>query len=218
MSFSKQPAFADTVKSLFRSILRNDIGFINIKAMADEFLRDSCVWGSGHKIQVNLLKMLLENGANPSLPNKYGETCIHLSLYYPQCLRRNAEALKLLIKAGADIHRIDNMGFSPSMLVIQQGLHGWYKPDNGEDVWKEWARVLRSCGFYDWDIDDLRDEAVASLLAMGIEVSPWKKLVQVVMYDNDDDEDDGDNADDGDDEALETGQAPEFQETHNGPR
>lgn len=125
-------------------------------------------------VSLNALEMLLKKGANPDAPDEDGQNCVH-HLVRCSWLGRvsrteDAEVLRILIKAGADIHKVDHRGFSPSMVAIADDT--W---DGESFVWGWWAQTLCFCGFDASDVRRFKDEAVAALRAKGEAVSPCEK-------------------------------------------
>jgi len=67
---------------------------------------------------LHVARLLLENGANPNVPNKYGETPLHTASG-----RGNLEVVRLLLKYGADVELEGEEGRTPFQAASQRGHH-----------------------------------------------------------------------------------------------
>ena len=61
----------------------------------------------------DIVRMLLDNGADPTIPNNKGDTPLHAA-----SLSGNKEILRILIDSGADINAQDNDGLTPLMILL----------------------------------------------------------------------------------------------------
>lgn len=68
----------------------------------DERKHETAIHAAAARGDVNLLQVLLDHGADLTLTNRFGETPLHLA--------QNPACVRLLIKAGADIHALDCQG------------------------------------------------------------------------------------------------------------
>ena len=94
------------------------------------------------------MKLLLRRHANVAARNKKGRTCLHLALEQwqrnltdsPDALKNSGDAIKLMIKAGADVTATDNHGTCVSQIAITRGL------------WNFWSAILHDCGKSSYEI------------------------------------------------------------------
>lgn len=99
--------------------------------------------GVGDGLEPHCIKMLLDHGASVTARNNFGETCLHLALYW---LRFPVETLEkdsllLLVKAGADVYAKDYSGISVSDVANR-------RERNGYAYWRDlWDEVLTECGY-----------------------------------------------------------------------
>ena len=63
---------------------------------------------------LEIAKLLLENGADPNIQDEYGNTLLHSAVS-----DENIEEVKLLIKYGADMNKKNSRGFTPLMRAVR---------------------------------------------------------------------------------------------------
>ena len=94
-------------------------------------------------IEPSTIRLLLQRGANIAARDHDGGTCLHLVFKSARTIERLKDSLCLLVRAGADIHAIDEENHSVSEWAIKFQL------------WHIWESVLRACGK---DIDQIKTE------------------------------------------------------------
>ncbi|MCK9858566.1 ankyrin repeat domain-containing protein [Paenibacillus sp. ATY16] len=66
---------------------------------------------------LEVIKLLLAKGANPTILDSNGHTCLHSAAFHDD----NLEMIRLLMEHGADINASADGGDTPLSLAIQQG-------------------------------------------------------------------------------------------------
>ena len=82
------------------------------------------------KNDVELAKVVIDNGANIDDKDRNGNTALHYCVYY-----KNYELMKYLVDNGANVNIHDNNGNTPLMLAFKQGYKTFsdFLIDNGTD-------------------------------------------------------------------------------------
>jgi cytohesin len=81
-----------------------------------EFERDSPLTAAAKSNQEEMVRLLLDAGANPNTPDEYGTPPLSTALQL-----RHPIAAAAIIAHGADPNRRDSEGFTPLMLAAQRG-------------------------------------------------------------------------------------------------
>ena len=66
------------------------------------------------------VKLLIQAGADPSIPNKFGRTPLHWAVSWTG-EREQVELVNLLIQAGADVNAVDQFGATPLQFAAETG-------------------------------------------------------------------------------------------------
>ena len=82
------------------------------------------------KNDVELAKVVIDNGANIDDKDRNGNTALHYCVYY-----KNYELMKYLVDNGANVNIQDNNGNTPLMLALKHGYKNFsdFLIDNGAD-------------------------------------------------------------------------------------
>ncbi len=98
---------------------------------------------------VEKVDLLLARGANSKACTKDGRSCLHHCITSSEdsdCL----EVLKLLIRAGADVHVVDEHGFSVTAYAYDTPEGGWcqrIEPTANGNRGVIWEQALMACGY-----------------------------------------------------------------------
>ncbi len=82
------------------------------------------------KDDVELAKIVIDNGANIDTKDRNGHTALHYCVYY-----KNYELMQYLVYNGSNVNIQDNNGNTPLMLAVIQGAKNFsdFLIDNGAD-------------------------------------------------------------------------------------
>ncbi len=81
---------------------------------------------SGRTNNPEPVKLLIQAGADPNIPNAYGRTPLHWAMSWPVEWEQ-VELVKLLIQAGADVNAVDEFGVTPLQFSAEIGSVGSIK-------------------------------------------------------------------------------------------
>jgi ankyrin repeat protein len=90
---------------------------INFKSVAGVIKGESALTLAVKKGRVDVVKTLLEKGADPNICREDGETPLHIAVYYYYSDRKGLEISRLLLASGADKNSTSNIGQTPLKLA-----------------------------------------------------------------------------------------------------
>ncbi|KAI1738713.1 ankyrin [Xylaria scruposa] len=110
-----------------------------------------------HAFNKEMFSFLLNRGANIKARDLWGRTCLHfcLSVLLPSHLQEQYEAIKFLIKKGADVDARDDDGVTVHEAAYAQGHSEIMGEHIGSLAGDLWDSILESCGY---DISKFRQE------------------------------------------------------------
>jgi ankyrin repeat protein len=89
--------------------------------------------------RLDIVKLLLENGANPNAGDKQGSTPVH---YVVKDNRSNSlNVLKLLLEHGGNILQKNNEGITPHLMVTQKGSKKYCRPEVKKFIIKTYRKM-----------------------------------------------------------------------------
>ena len=121
---------------------------VNSRDMAGFTPLHHCLTGQGNPVTYQMAKLLLENGANPNAPTRFGLVPLTICV-----MAGDIERAELLVKHGADPHIKDNDGVSPLMCAstypaMLKVLKKGEKCSVGKQrVFAKEQNLLKKCGF-----------------------------------------------------------------------
>ncbi|KAK7909080.1 hypothetical protein PG985_014958 [Apiospora marii] len=110
--------------------------------------------GEGGGFHVEQLKTLIQRGADITARGQGGRTCLHFCIYNLQFyVAQEIEAIRYLIKQGADPKAVDDEGLSVSTYAYKRLCFTGSLLGHSSYAGDLWDAVLQSCGY---DIGDFR--------------------------------------------------------------
>jgi ankyrin repeat protein len=161
-----------------KSIINTDNSLVNAVHKTTDFeKRDALTYAVLHK-DLDIIKFLLDKGANVNAKDSNGRTPIHMAFMNDQI--PPFDIIKLLIENGADLHVRDNKGNTPfhvACIFLDDVNIINYLIDNGADI-----NTKNNAG--DTILHDIRDKNIFKLLIeKGINLNAKNKMGETPLYD-----------------------------------
>ena len=105
------------ILSLFVDVNRVKRGYLQTTPLS--VATEIAYYTSVDSSHIHIIQLLLERGAKPNIPNKDGDTPLHVSAKHD-----NRIVTQLLLERGADPNRVNKWGDTPLHIAAERGLPG----------------------------------------------------------------------------------------------